>query len=824
MVKYVRCDNAGENRSLQKRANSADWKLNIKFEFTPRDTPQHNHLAELGLASVSNKGRSLLSAANVPMGIRYKVWVKAFQHATNLDGLAVIVIAGKTATRYEHWYGRMPKWVKHLRTWGESGTVKIKSDTTPKIADRGIQCMFVGHSADHDGDCYEMWYPKTNRVYTTRDVIWLNCMYYTVGVEEGVETTHGLDVDIDVNEADVQADTENNNDDQKEQDEQDTKVADKGLEESGPEELARGTTRSGVHFRDIAAANLERFPIELTNAEKNYFEYMKSFKEIACVGAGLGGGFANSTELHVMKYEQALNSPDEKEWRAAIEEEYNRMEENEVWTPVPKSEVPPDAKVLTSTWAMKKKADGTYRARLNGRGFEQVPGVHYDPKSIAAPVVALTTVRIVFIIMLMAEWHGHVIDVRGAFLKGDFGNGELLYLQVPKGMERWYGEDVFLLLRKTLYGLKQAAYRFWIYLLAVVRKLNFKRSKADPCLYFRWTDEDALLLWFSWVDDCFITGPETELLEFKKDMMQKLDCEDGGELKEFVGCKIDYDRKHKSLKFTQPVLQSFADEFAIAGSEMPKTPGVPLKSLQLGSKSPVASKRNTYYRSGTGKLMHLRRWSRPEMANALRDLSRYNTNCSEDHIDAMHRAMRYAYTTPHRGLQLTPVGHWDGDPSYEFEIEGYADASYKPYHDIALSVGGHAVFLQGAPITEKSKVQQSTTLSLTEAELTSGTECAQDMLFGMRLLESIGLKVKKPMKLTIDNKGAVDYANNWSNGGRMRHTSIKLSFLRELKEEGLIDVSWCESKNMPADLFTKNLGGPQFKKHTTVFCGEDDYG
>jgi hypothetical protein len=169
-------DNAGENRSLQKRANSADWKLNIKFEFTPRDTPQHNHLAERGLASVSNKGRSLLSAANIPMSIRYKVWVKAFQHATNLDGLAVIVIAGKTATRYEHWCGRMPKWVKHLRTWGKSGTVKIKSDTTPKIADRGIQCMFVGHSADHDGDCYEMWYPKTNRIYTTRDVIRLNRM------------------------------------------------------------------------------------------------------------------------------------------------------------------------------------------------------------------------------------------------------------------------------------------------------------------------------------------------------------------------------------------------------------------------------------------------------------------------------------------------------------------------------------------------------------------------------------------------------------------------------------------------------------------------
>jgi hypothetical protein len=113
-----------------------------------------------------------MSAANIPMSVRYKVWVKAFQHATDLDGLIIVDVNGKTASRYEHWTGQ-------LRTWRESGTVKIKTDTTPKIADRGIQCVFVGYSKDHDGDCFEMWYPKTNRIYISRDVIWLNRMHYT---------------------------------------------------------------------------------------------------------------------------------------------------------------------------------------------------------------------------------------------------------------------------------------------------------------------------------------------------------------------------------------------------------------------------------------------------------------------------------------------------------------------------------------------------------------------------------------------------------------------------------------------------------------------
>jgi hypothetical protein len=242
------------------------------------------------------------------------------------------------------------------------------------------------------------------------------------------------------------------------------------------------------------------------------------------------------------------------------------------------------------------------------------------------------------------------------------------------------------------------------------------------------------------VDDCFITGPEIEVTKFKEELMSAVDCDDGGEINEYVGCRINYDRRNKTIKVTQPVLlQSFQDEFNISGSEKPKSPGLPLKALQLGSEPPVEGDRRTYYRSGVGKLMHLKRWSRPDMANAVRDLARHYTNGTEEHVDAMHRAMRYAVATPERGLKLSPIGNWNGNPEWLFEIKGYADASYKTYQDKTTSVGGHVVFLQNAPIAEKSRVQQSTTLSVTEAELVSGTDCAQDMLYAMRIMESIGL-------------------------------------------------------------------------------------
>jgi hypothetical protein len=75
----------------------------------------------------------------------------------NLFSLMVVTTIGeKKATRHEYFYGKNPKWRKFLRMWGEAGTVKVKTKTTPKLADRGVHCMFIGYTDDDDGDVYRM--------------------------------------------------------------------------------------------------------------------------------------------------------------------------------------------------------------------------------------------------------------------------------------------------------------------------------------------------------------------------------------------------------------------------------------------------------------------------------------------------------------------------------------------------------------------------------------------------------------------------------------------------------------------------------------------
>ena len=392
----------------------------------------------------------------------------------------------------------------------------------------------------------------------------------------------------------------------------------------------------------------------LSELEKNYYSSLLELGcatidkmqdqgndgEIASVGAALGGGFVNTAELKPMKYDEAMASPDRLGWIQAVREEFDRMKEHKVFQLWPLNLLPKGVKLMTSTWACKKKSNGSLRARINQRGFEQVDRVHFDKDDKASPTVNITTVRIVLVIMCLMKGAAHLVDVNGAFLLGSWESHPItheqrkVFMQVPQGFAQFLppGEWALLLL-KTLYGSVQAAKRFWLFLLSVFLAMGYKYNRVDPCLYYRWT-EAGLVLWVSWVDDCLCIGPSDQVVILeKKKMTGRLKCDDLGEMKEYVGCKIDYKRESQSCKFTQPVLlQSLDDEFELP-NENPTTPAAADTVLQQAAgDATVTPKRQSTYRSGVGKMLHVMRWSRPDTLNATREVSRF-----------LHCAWRYNF-------------------------------------------------------------------------------------------------------------------------------------------------------------------------------------
>jgi hypothetical protein len=113
-----------------------------------------------------------------------------------------------------------------------------------------------------------------------------------------------------------------------------------------------------------------------------------------------------------------------------------------------------------------------------------------------------------------------------------------------------------------------------------------------------------------------------------------------------VGCKID--RNEDSVKFTQPILlQSYEDEFDLNKTRQVFTPAEQGKVLMKCNKgTELGGKEQTKYRSGVGKLLHMMRWSRPEIYNTVRELSRFmTTGASDAHVKAMKRVMEYCVET-----------------------------------------------------------------------------------------------------------------------------------------------------------------------------------
>ena len=100
---------------------------------------------------------------------------------------------------------------------------------------------------------------------------------------------------------------------------------------------------------------------------------------------------------------------------------------------------------------------------------------------------------------------------------------------------------------------------------------------------------------------------------------------------------------------------------------------------------------------------------------------------------------------------------------------------------------------------------------------------AQDILYVLHVLESIGLHTHLHIILDVDNKGTVDLANSWSSGWCTQHIDVCQTVLQKLKEEGKLLVKWLPVKDNDADLFTKNLDGTAFERFSQVYVGVDDF-
>ena len=136
------------------------------------------------------------------------------------------------------------------------------------------------------------------------------------------------------------------------------------------------------------------------------------------------------------------------------------------------------------------------------------------------------------------------------------------------------------------------------------------------------------------------------------------------------------------------------------------------------------------------------------------------------------------------------------------------------------SITGYIVWLEDAIITVKSGMQKIVAISVTEAEVIALVQCVQELMYMLKVLQSMLLKVELPFVVEVDNKGAVDLVNGWSSIDGTKHMDVRIMYLRELKEKKILKVVWQPTSENEADIFTKNVDSKTFEKHVRTMVSD----
>jgi hypothetical protein len=224
------------------------------------------------------------------------------------------------------------------------------------------------------------------------------------------------------------------------------------------------------------------------------------------------------------------------------------------------------------------------------------------------------------------------------------------------------------------------------------------------------------------------------------------------------------------------------------------------------------------YQALVGSLIYLAVNTRPDISHAVGVLSRFMSCPTDRHWEAAKHVLRYLRGTPDLGL--TYSGNTPSEQQEVLEAAMYADADFAADVDKRRSTTGAVMLMQGAAVLWISKLQSIVATSTAEAEYIASATATKEGLWVRKLLGDIYGRVAT-LNLKVDNQAAIVLISEHTAGksGRSKHIDLQFNFVSESFQRGEVSVSFVPTAEQRADIFTKQLSGPVFKKHREAVMG-----
>ena len=455
-------------------------------------------------------------------------------------------------------------------------------------------------------------------------------------------------------------------------------------------------------------------------------------------------------------------------------QELNSWEENEVYEEVERK----NQKCVSTKWIITEKereGQSICKARLVARGFEEKEVGYTD-----APTCAPETLKMALSIIVSMGWRVKTLDIKTAYLQGKEIEREV-FLRPPKEART----DKIWKLRKTVYGLKDAAKAWYDTVKQVILELGGRKSKLENTL-FSWHNEEENIVGImcTHVDDFCYGGNEFFEREVIGKMRKSLRV-GSEEVRSFKYIGICIEQKMGEIMMDQ-------QKYTLGIENIEKN--------FSGENKKLTEEELTEYRSIIGQMNWVAQHTRPDMAFQVSDLSRKFKDGKEEDMKELRKVVKRMKENVGR-IRIGKVnleGAW---------IQVYTDASYSNVEETKSQIGYIISLEDGtgkrAPIFWKSRKARRVARSTIEAETLSMIEGVEAAMYLQEVLKELWRRNKVPIKIRTDSK-TLEKTLKTTYGVESRRLRIDLAVLREMLMKKEIDeVEWVGTKEQIADVLTK---------------------
>ena len=571
------------------------------------------------------RSRAMMLTAGFSQQDKKKFWCEVISTATKLDN--IMVRKERTKPPFTLFYNDEAKYTKFLRSFGEMAVMAISDGKKmrSKLDTRGRTGIFVGYANNHAGNVYRFINIQMKKIILSRDIQWLNSFWKKYKKRKD-DSKKLVDVFYSHDEDD-QTQEESETDEPNENEEEETN-------NSGDGNNTEEQKRLGIDIQMIGARKEEwgrtrNQTKEMMSPRNESMERaeltMEDWIHETCLISAVTSG---PTEPKT--FQEAWHSPVEEErhnWQVVIQKEIKSMINRGVWRKIDKVKIPENRRLIGNKWVFKIKRDGTYRARLVALGNSQRPAVDYTDNF--APVAHDVSFTIALARMMVEKLDTLVMDVETAFLYGDIE--EKIFMKSPVGMEeidpRSSPENCYQL-KKGIYGLCQAARKFWKKFVDTIKKepFGFTVSPADPCMLIKENNLGICII-IMYVDDMLVVGEKEQIQEFTTMIQKEFSVKIQHNLADYLGCEFHMNKEKTQGWLGLPsIIKSLEQKFGekamkVRLSMTPGTPRFTARRLE-NEEDKVNAQDHETYRSGVGTLLYLTKHSRPDISNPIRELSK----------------------------------------------------------------------------------------------------------------------------------------------------------------------------------------------------------